>query len=100
MTVSYRINLNYIFLSGDALEQSFVFSSLDNAEKQMLANAMEQVEVHHGEDLIRQGSMHYTALHCTALFFSLLLHFNSLLLIFHFNCITQNLHYFFLLCAT
>jgi hypothetical protein len=54
-----------------------VFSSLDNAEKQMLANAMEQVKVHHGEDLIRQGSMH-----CTVLFCPLLLIFNSLLLIF------------------
>jgi hypothetical protein len=42
--------------SGDALEQNFVFSSLDNVEKQMLANAMEQVEVMEGEHLITQGA--------------------------------------------
>ena len=42
--------------SGDALEQNFVFSSLDNVEKQMLANAMEQVEVAEGEHLITQGA--------------------------------------------
>ena len=67
-----------------------MFSSLDNAEKQMLANAMELVEVHHGEDLIRQGSMH-----CTVLFRPRLLLFNSHLLIFCFTHVTRSLHYLF-----
>jgi len=39
----------------DALDQNFVFASLDNIEKQMLANAMEQISVSEGEDLIQQG---------------------------------------------
>ena len=43
------------FLLGDALEQNFVFSSLDNVEKQMLANAMERISVCEGEDVITQG---------------------------------------------
>ena len=42
-------------LLGDALEQNFVFSSLDNVEKQMLANAMERISVCEGEDVITQG---------------------------------------------
>mmetsp|Transcript_9349 Transcript_9349/g.9166 ORF Transcript_9349/g.9166 Transcript_9349/m.9166 type:complete len:167 (+) Transcript_9349:564-1064(+) len=32
----------------DALDQNFVFASLDNIEKQMLANAMEQISVSEG----------------------------------------------------
>ena len=50
------INFSILFVSlGDALEQNFVFSSLDNVEKQMLANAMERISVCEGEDVITQG---------------------------------------------
>ena len=45
----------FYFLLGDALEQNFVFSSLDNVEKQMLVNAMERISVCEGEDVITQG---------------------------------------------
>ena len=56
------------FLLGDALEQNFVFSSLDNVEKQMLANAMEQVSVCEGEDLITQGvCVDYVVFHSQSL---------------------------------
>ena len=50
--INFSILLSFL---GDALEQNFVFSSLDNVEKQMLVNAMERISVCEGEDVITQG---------------------------------------------
>lgn len=41
--------------TGRALDQNFVFASLDDAEKQILCNAMETVTVDASVDLITQG---------------------------------------------
>lgn len=41
--------------TGRALDQNFVFASLDNSEKQILTCAMETVMVKEGEELITQG---------------------------------------------
>ena len=49
-----------------------MFSSLDNAEKQMLANAMELVDIHSGDNLISQGTTHYTVLYSAVLCCTLL----------------------------
>ena len=46
---------SFFHFQGDALEQNFVFSNLDTVEKQMLANAMEQVSVGENEDIITEG---------------------------------------------
>ena len=45
---------NYDF-TGKALDQNFVFASLDNAEKKVLASAMEKQLIRERENIITQG---------------------------------------------
>ena len=40
---------------GTALDNNFVFASLDDAEKKNLSNSMDKVQVPQGDDLITQG---------------------------------------------
>jgi hypothetical protein len=41
--------------TGKALDQNFVFASLDNAEKKVLASAMEKQLIRERENIITQG---------------------------------------------
>ena len=62
--------------AGRALDQNFVFASLDNSEKQILTCAMETVMVKEGEELITQGRV------TSSPFLSDLIYFYLILFIF------------------
>ena len=44
-----------MIFTGKALDQNFVFASLDNAEKKVLASAMEKQLIRERENIITQG---------------------------------------------
>ena len=44
-----------MIVTGKALDQNFVFASLDNAEKKVLASAMEKQLIRERENIITQG---------------------------------------------
>ena len=55
LSLNESIYMSPFLNAGRALDQNFVFASLDNSEKQILTCAMETVMVKEGEELITQG---------------------------------------------